>query len=211
MTISQTTVLVARSDPEQVDRLAERLREHWAVRTAYDTEAAVEIAGDEVDVAVVDDGLPALEEQLLPALHAADGCRIVLLTGTPGEVTIPENSNEVAVQGNQVAVRNVDRALVRSAETDDIVAAVQEVRLRARYHDLVEHYYDLAVERSTLLSKESELAEVRADELGQLLDGVRSEIDGVIETLSERNAFSRLCRELSPDDEQDVGDLEAGV
>ena len=202
MTISRTTVLVASSDPEQVDRLAERLREHWAVRTAYDTEAAVEIAGDEVDVAVVDDGLSALGERLLPALHGAGGCRVVLLT---------ENPNEVEVQEGLVAVRDVDRALVRPAETDDVLAAVQEVRLRARYHDLVEHYYDLAVERSTLLSKEAELAEVRADELGQLLDGVRSEIDQVIEVLSERDAFPRLCRELSSDDEQDVGDLEAGV
>ena len=204
MTISRTTVLVVRSDPEQVDRLAERLREHWAVRTAYDAEAAVETAGDEVDVAVVDDGLADVENRLLPALYGADGCRVVLLAESPGQGAVRRDSN-------QVAIRDVDRALAHPAETDDIVAAVQEVRLRARYHDLVEHYYELAVERSTLLSKDDDLAGARADELGRLLDGIRSEIDQVIETLSERDAFSRLCRELPPDGEQDVGDLEAGV
>ena len=195
MTISRTIVLVAGSDPDRVDCLAERLREHWAVRTAYDAEAAVEIASDEVDVAVVGDGFSELGERVLPALYDADGCRVVQLTEDP----------------SQVVIRDVDRALARPAGADDVLAAVQEVRLRARYHELVEHYYELAVERSTLLSTDDDLAEVRADELERLLDGVRSEIDQVVETLSERDAFSRLCRELTSDDEQDVGNLEAGV
>lgn len=196
MTISRTVVLVAGSDPDLVDRLAEQLREHWAVRTAYGAETAVETADDEVDVAVIDDGLLEVEDRLLPALYGVGGCRVVLLAEAP----------------NQVPVRDVDRELARPAPTDEVLAAVQEVRLRAHYHDLVEYYYELAIERATLLSEDGEgLAETRAGELDRLLNRLDGEIDEVIETLSEWDAFSRLCRELTPDGGQNLGDLEAGI
>lgn len=190
MTDERTAILVAGSDPGTVDRLAARLRRDWAVRTAYGADAAIRVVHDEAAVAVFDDRLPGTRDRLLPALRAAPGdCRAILL----------------ADDGAEPASRCVDRRMARPADPDAVANAVEELWLRARYDELVEEYYDLAVERAALEREHCDPG--ASSEVHRRLDEVRSDIDDVLDALDDHGAFPRLCRELSPDD-PDV-DLEA--
>lgn len=179
------TALVVATDSDRGERLAAWL-DGWTVRTAAGGDAAVRSLDGSVDVAVVDAPVAGLSRRLLPALREAD-CRLVLLTDGDGGP----------------AADDADRHLVRPVEPADLADAAEEVRLRARYHELVGQYYDAAVERTALERGPGD--DERAREVRRRLEDLRSELDEIFSELAELDALTRLCRELPSGEDADDG------
>lgn len=186
MTDERDAVLVAGVDPDQVERLAARLRERWPVRTAYGSTDVLGVADDSVAVAVVDDRLDGVDDLVLPALREeCSGCRVVVIAD------------------GAAATASTDRQLPRPVDLAAVVDAVEELLLRARYEELVDEYYARAAERATM-EQRPDVEEGRTQELQRHLDRLESEVDDVLVALADHDAFARLCGEFSPDREPGV-------
>ena len=166
--IEPPMVLVVEDDRQLADLYARWLESHYAVRTAYDGEAAIGALNETVDVVLLDRRMPGfsgdellewMDEQGLP-------CKVAMVTAVEPDFDILEMS--------------FDDYVVKPVSAETLRIAVQRLVDRRAYDEQLDEYVRLlskkvALEeqmtRHQLRSNEEFLAlEERVGELGERVD-----------------------------------------
>ncbi|WP_284012333.1 response regulator [Halobaculum litoreum] len=174
------TVLLV-DDEEPLVRLYENyLEERYRVVTATSGEAALSVADESVDVALLDRRMPGMHgREVLRGLREADvDCRVAMLTAVEPTAAI------VDMPFDDYCIKPVDQA--------ELEALVELLLERATYDEQSQRFFALASKKATL-EVAGERSTPEYEELCAELAEVRREIDATLDAVGAEAAFTDLA------------------
>jgi len=184
----QPVVVVVEDESDLADLYAAWLRDHCAVRTVYDGDAAVDELDDSVDIVLLDRRMPGLSgDEVLDAIRERGlDIEVAMVTAVEPDFDIVE--------------MGFDDYLVKPVSQEDLVETVENLLLRSEYDERIQEFFALASKKALLDSEKTE-AELRAsEEYARLVDRlavIREETDETLLQLSESDSYRQLLEDLS--------------
>lgn len=176
-THSSHVVLVADSDPEITDDVAELLRDGYVVRTAYTSEAVLSSVDDDVSVVLLDPALPdLLVDDVIDRLADGGNWRVAALTE------------------RRPADDRFDGHVSKPVARESLMSTVDRLCHCVAYRDTLDRYYDVAQARATLSSDDPQL-----DRLDSKLSDIEVELGEVAESIDSDDAYEAALREPAGD------------
>lgn len=172
---SEAEVVIVDDETDVADSYAAALSGKYAVETAYDGEAALEVVDDATDVALLDRRMPEMtgDEVLAEIQHRHLDCRTALVTGVSPDFDIIE--------------LGFDDYVVKPVDVDELRELVERLLALDEYEDAYQQYSSCEVKREVLkaektaaeLASSDEYAELtaRLEELAEHIDDIESEHD----------------------------------
>jgi DNA-binding response OmpR family regulator len=181
-------VLIVEDEPDLADLYSAWLREHCAVRTAYNGSQALDAIDGAVDIVLLDRRMPGLSgDTVLDTIRDRElECRVAMVTAVEPDFDIIQ--------------MGFDDYLVKPVSKNELTGTVDQLLLRSAYDDQLQEFFALASKKA-ILDKQKTEAELRASEdyarLEDRLAVLRSEIDDTMSQLSDRGAYDRAARDIS--------------
>lgn len=177
--LGTVVVLVADGDPSVTDDIAAILRQHYTVRSAYDSADALASLDPEVSVALLDPDIPGLSvHRVLDRVQTdAEDCQIAALT-------------DEAIDLDATAF---DEYLVKPVAPDHLTATVARLSNRAIYRTALEEYYRVANKRAKTDDPEREA------ELERRLSDLDDRMEDAVCSLDGSEAYDAALRQLDID------------
>jgi DNA-binding response OmpR family regulator len=180
-------VLVADDEAELAELYAHWLGESYEVIVATGGEAALDLATDDIDVALLDRRMPSMTgDEVLSALRERDiDCRVAMITAVEPDVDIVDMP--------------FDDYLVKPVTRDELHSVVEVLLSRAQFDDRTQEFFALASKKATLESTAKDDPSEEYDRLTTRMGEIREELD---ETLSQYSSedFKAAFRELPGDE-----------
>ncbi|WP_136588934.1 response regulator transcription factor [Salinigranum halophilum] len=180
-------VLVADDEAELAELYAHWLTDEYEVRVATGGEEALELATDDVDVALLDRRMPMMTgDEVLAALRERGiNCRVAMITAVEPDVDIVDMP--------------FDDYLVKPVTREELHSVVSVLLSRAAFDSRTQEFFALASKKATLESAQKDEPTTEYKRLTERMEQLRSELD---ETLTEysNDDFEAAFREL-PDEE----------
>jgi DNA-binding response OmpR family regulator len=180
-------VLVADDEAELADLYAHWLADGYEVRVATGGEEALELATDEVDVALLDRRMPMMTgDEVLSALRERGiNCRVAMITAVEPDVDIVDMP--------------FDDYLVKPVTRDELHSVVTVLLSRKEFDSRTQEFFALASKKATLESAQKDGSSEEYSRLTERMEQLRGELD---ETLTEFSSdeFAAAFRELPSDD-----------
>jgi DNA-binding response OmpR family regulator len=188
MSTTSPVVLIVEDEPDLADLYAAWLQDACTVRTAYDGSEALDQLDGGIDIVLLDRRMPGLSgDEVLETIRDRE------LDARVAMVTAVEPDFDIIQMG-------FDDYLVKPVSKEDLLETVDQLLLRSTYDEQIQEFFALASKKALLDSQKTE-AELRASEeyarLEDRLAVLRAQIDDTIAELSDRDAYRRVCQDLS--------------
>jgi DNA-binding response OmpR family regulator len=178
-----SVVLIADDEAELAKLYAHWLDDSYETLVATGGEEALDLATEEVDVALLDRRMPSMTgDEVLSALRERDiDCRVAMITAVEPDVDIVEMP--------------FDDYLVKPVSREELHSVVKVLLSRATFDNRTQEFFALASKKATLESADKDGASDEYERLTARMSEIRSELD---ETLSQYSSedFEAAFREL---------------
>ena len=184
-------VLVADDEAELAELYAHWLGESYEVIVATGGEEALDLATEDIDVALLDRRMPSMTgDEVLSALRERDiDCRVAMITAVEPDVDIVDMP--------------FDDYLVKPVTREELHSVVEVLLSRAQFDDRTQEFFALASKKATLESTAKDDPSEEYDRLTTRMGEIREELD---ETLSQYSSedFEAAFRELPGEESFDT-------
>jgi DNA-binding response OmpR family regulator len=179
-------VLIADDEAELAQLYAHWLADSYEVLVATSGEEAVELASDDVDVALLDRRMPTMTgDEVLSALRERGiDCRVAMITAVEPDVDIVDMP--------------FDDYMVKPITREQLQSVVEVLLSRLTFDDRTQEFFALASKKATLESAQKDTDDAEYDRLTDRMDELREELDQTLTEFSDE-AFEAVFRDL-PDD-----------
>lgn len=181
-------VLVVEDEPDLAELYSAWLDEQCRVRTAYDGTEALDSIDDAVEIVLLDRRMPGLSgDEVLGTIRDRDvDCQVAMVTAVEPDFDIVE--------------MGFDDYLVKPVAGEDLLDTVDQLLLRSTYDEQLQELFAIASKKALLRSQKTE-AELKASQeyarLEDRLAVLRAQTDDTVDELVDRDAYRRICRDLS--------------
>lgn len=171
------TVLVVDDDEAYVEAYANWLQDEYNVIVANGGGKALTQLDDSVDVVLLDRRMPELDgDQVLKEIRKRQlDCRVALVTAVEPELNIVE--------------MDFDEYLTKPVSQHDLKQLIEQLIIRERFSEAVQHGFQLASKKSTLEAnynsedlKSSDQYKTLLDELSEVEEEIGKSINDLIES-----------------------------
>ncbi len=168
-----TTVLVVDDDEAYVEVYAKWLQDDYNVIVANGGGKALTRLDDTVDVVLLDRRMPELNgDQVLKEIREQQlDCRIALVTAVEPELNIVE--------------MDFDEYLTKPVSQRDLKELIEQLLMRERFSEAVQHGFQLASKKSTLEATYSTDELARSDQYADLLDELSDIEDKIGQSIND--------------------------
>lgn len=184
-------VLVVDDYPDVADLYATWLESEYAVRTAYDGQAALKLLDKTVDVVLLDRKMPNLSgEALLAEIRARDlDCRVAAVTGIQPDFDVIEMP--------------LDAYLQKPVRQTELIETVQSLLRRAEYDEHLRQYCALASRKAALETEKSQRELEQSQAYAALEERIASlahETDAIVDDFDTKDFEAAFRNCVSPHD-----------
>lgn len=183
-------VLIADDEAELAQLYAHWLEESYEVLVATGGREALELASDEVDVALLDRRMPTMTgDEVLAALRDRGiNCRVAMITAVEPDIDIVDMP--------------FDDYMVKPITREQLFSVVEVLLSRAEFDDRTQEFFSLASKKATLESVQKDVNSQEYESLTSRMDELRGELDQTLTEFSSE-AFEAAFRDIP--DEDDIG------
>jgi DNA-binding response OmpR family regulator len=180
---SRPVVLVTDDEAELADLYAHWLADSYEVLVATSGEEALELATDDVDVALLDRRMPSMTgDEVLSALRQRGvNCRVAMITAVEPDLDIVQMP--------------FDDYMVKPITREELHSVVEVLLSRAQFDDRTQEFFALASKKATLESAAKDGSSEEYERLTARMTQLRTELDGTLSQFSNEE-FEAAFREL---------------
>ena len=184
---NDTPVILVVDDEAELADLYARWLDDYEVRVATGGEEALDVATEEVDVALLDRRMPTMTgDEVLAALRERGiDCRVAMITAVEPDVDIVDMP--------------FDDYMVKPITRDQLHSVVEVLLSRRHFDDRTQEFFALASKKATLEGAQKDDESEEYERLTRRMDQLREELDETLTQFSG-NEFEAAFREL-PDGE----------
>ncbi|WP_152041380.1 response regulator transcription factor [Salinigranum salinum] len=176
-------VLVTDDEAELAELYAHWLADSYEVLVATSGEEALELATDDVDVALLDRRMPSMTgDEVLSALRQRGvNCRVAMITAVEPDLDIVQMP--------------FDDYLVKPITREELHSVVEVLLSRAQFDDRTQEFFALASKKATLESAAKDGSSDEYERLTARMRQLRGELDDTLSQFSNEE-FEAAFREL---------------
>jgi DNA-binding response OmpR family regulator len=180
---SRPVVLVTDDEAELADLYAHWLADSYEVLVATSGEEALELATDDVDVALLDRRMPSMTgDEVLSALRQRGvNCRVAMITAVEPDLDIVQMP--------------FDDYMVKPITREELHSVVEVLLSRAQFDDRTQEFFALASKKATLESAAKDGSSEEYERLTTRMNQLRGELDDTLSQFSNEE-FEAAFREL---------------